>query len=498
VRSDNIVEREVKLEAPDAFSLARLPATFDPYVAGPVELHRLHTVYYDTGDFRLTRWGGSLRYRHGEGWTLKLPVPRESLGLFREEHAFAGTAGAIPDAALDLATAYFRGELPHRVAELRTLRATRRVFAADGTALAEVVEDAVHVVDGTHVVQRFREIEIELTKDAPDEALEALYAAVRAQGAGRPDPTPKNARALGPAALEPEIAAPHVDGRSHASDVVRATFVRSVERLVRLDAMLRLGPDADTIHQARVAVRRLRSDLRTFIPVLDRTWAWGLRDALGWLGDGLGAARDADVLLARLKRDTVTLREADRRRSPDLLRTFDESRDAAYRRVSAMLREERYVALLRDLVDAAKRPALGTGANAPAREVIPALMTDAWKKLRRAVRTRSRPPSNRELHRIRIKAKRVRYAAEAVAPAAGRRACGFARGVERLQTILGEQHDAAAAEQRLRALADQSGAAFVAGELAILERDAERAARARWRKAWRAAARPSRRFWRSA
>ena len=104
----------------------------------------------------------------------------------------------------------------------------------------------------------------------------------------------------------------------------------------------------------------------------------------------------------------------------------------------------------------------------------------------------SRPPSDRELHGIRIAAKRVRYAAEAVEPVAGRPVRLLARRVEGVQTILGEQHDTVVACRALRELTGEN--AFFAGELAALEVLAGVKARARWRAAWRTAKRAHRRF----
>jgi hypothetical protein len=77
--------------------------------------------------------------------------------------------------------------------------------------------------------------------------------------------------------------------------------------------------------------------------------------------------------------------------------------------------------------------------------------------------------TNRELHRIRIRAKRSRYAAEAFAPVAGRTARTFAERMKRLQDLLGEQHDAVVNEQRLCHHRQDIRLAFVAGELFALE-----------------------------
>ena len=487
-----MLERELKLAPPETFSLARLGPQLNGYAASPVQFRRLHTVYYDTPDLRLTRWGCSLRLRLGEGWTLKIPVPSESQALFREEHVFPDDGTGVPAAVSDLATAYLRGASPAPVAELRTLRTSRRVTAEDGADLAEVVEDDVRVVDGTSVIRRFRQVEIELADGAPDELLDVLEDLLRCEGAGKVDPVPKNVRALGERAREPEIHAPQLTPNATIGDVARAAFARSAELIVRYDAKLRLQPDETTIHQARVAVRRLRSDLRAFLPLLEQTWASDLRARLSWLQDGLSAARDTDVLIAGLRRQSRKLPDADRRRLDGLLAPFAAAREAACERVHEMLHEPAYVPLLQHIVDAANHPPFTALATEPASEVIPSIISGAWSTLRKRVRKCSRPPSDRELHGIRIAAKRVRYAAEAVEPVAGRPVRLLARRVEGVQTILGEQHDTVVACRALRELTGEN--AFFAGELAALEVLAGVKARARWRAAWRTAKRAHRRF----
>ena len=65
-------EREVKLGAGPAFHLPDLAGVVEGVAVAPPETVRLETIYYDTPDLRLARWGVSLRHRAGEGWTLKL------------------------------------------------------------------------------------------------------------------------------------------------------------------------------------------------------------------------------------------------------------------------------------------------------------------------------------------------------------------------------------------------------------------------------------------
>ena len=280
-----------------------------------------------------------------------------------------------------------------------------------------------------------------------------------------------------------------------AGTLVRAALTASADELVRCDARLRAGEYAEAVHEARVAVRRLRSDLRTLALALDRPWACTLREKMRWLGDELGAARDAGVLLDRLADDLEQLPEAWAVRAREALEPWSAARDAACARIGTMVGEPRYTALLEEIVAAARDPKIGERAGTDACTLAAEVMRDAWKALRKAVRRRSRPATDLELHRIRIKAKRVRYAAEAVASVIGKPARTFARKVEALQTVLGEHHDAVVAYARLRQDAGSGEHAFVAGELAALEREAALRARNRWRRAWRAAARRKRRFW---
>ena len=59
------------------------------------------------------------------------------------------------------------------------------------------------------------------------------------------------------------------------------------------------------------------------------------------------------------------------------------------------------------------------------------------------------------LHRARKAGKRARYAAEAAAPALGKKGSKLAKRASRLQTLLGEHQDAVVATELLRRIADQ-------------------------------------------
>ncbi|HTW83622.1 MAG TPA: CHAD domain-containing protein [Candidatus Sulfotelmatobacter sp.] len=282
--------------------------------------------------------------------------------------------------------------------------------------------------------------------------------------------------------------------RKLVAEVVRASLAGSAQELLRCDAMLRLDRGPDGVHGARLAVRRMRSDLRSFEPFLEVPWAATLREEMRWLGDALGTVRDADILLARLERDLDELPGPDRASAYLVLTSFRSARDDAYAQLGTILHEARYAELLAKIVGAGRHPVLGARAGESARDALADVMRASWKRLRSSVRKRSRPPSDTELHEIRIRAKRVRYAAEAAEIACGKPAARFARRVKRLQNVLGEQHDAVATEAALRALVG-GPYALMAGALILVEAACAAKARKRWHDAWRRINAPGARFW---
>ncbi|HLI55426.1 MAG TPA: CYTH and CHAD domain-containing protein [Actinomycetota bacterium] len=485
-------EREVKLSAPAGFRWPEFGAE-TALVATTLDRKSFQTVYFDTADLRLARWGCSLRYRSsatGPGvWTLKLPpAGTEGPLLVRGEYEFDGDPAKPPEGALALVTAYVRGAETKPVARLRTVRHPVRLDSTDGEPIAEMVLDEVSVLEGRRLVERFREVEVELAPSTSVETLSVILEALRVAGAVPTDPIPKYARALGTRAwAPPEVFVGDLGPTATAGQLVRRAIAASVERYLRQEPGVRLGEDPEAVHQTRVATRRLRSDLRTFAPLIEPTWAAEIGDRLRWLGGLLGAARDTDVLLARLRARAESLPEEDRPAGAKLVADLGADQEAAHAALLAGITGERYLGVLQALVDAARGPHLLPESHRLAHEVALGLLSRPWRRLRRQVASLTVPTPDAELHEVRIRAKRCRYAAEAVAPVLGRKAMLFARAAAGLQEVLGEHQDAvvAAAVLRDRAVGAEPEVAFAAGELAGLERAAATAARAEWLPAYR-------------
>ena len=275
------------------------------------------------------------------------------------------------------------------------------------------------------------------------------------------------------------------DGATIGS-VVRLSISNGLNRLLDHDLRLRLTPENPpvlSVHQARVATRRLRSDLKTFRQLLDPVWLEHTMTELKWLGAVFGRIRDLDVLAERVGSDGGL----DQGRH-ELCTALECQRSEASRQLTIALNDRRYFHLLERLAAAATLPPIEAGKGAePAVDQLPPLMWHQYKALRRRVRHGGRHPDDARLHRIRIGAKQLRYASEAASPYLGKSAVRSAKAAKHLQTVLGEHHDAVAAEKWFREIAAVGGptAAFEAGLLTAQARRQRADVEGSWRKAWR-------------
>ena len=180
------------------------------------------------------------------------------------------------------------------------------------------------------------------------------------------------------------------------------------------------------------------------------------------------------------------------------------SRAAAARTaVLGALDSPRYFALLDELERLLADPPAAAAATAPASEVLPGAIGQAYRRARRRMRrARQAPPGparDAMLHEARKAAKRARYAAEAAQPALGKKARRFARRMKAVQSALGEHHDAVTAATVAREIGVH---AHLSGENAftfgLLNEHAHYRAlnsQRQARKAWKRASRNKARRW---
>ncbi|HET8893635.1 MAG TPA: CYTH and CHAD domain-containing protein [Gaiellaceae bacterium] len=451
---DVAVEHERKLDADEGFELPELGGE-------PLERRVFTSVYYDTAERSLARSGITLRRRteHGNSvWQLKLPASGARLEL-----AVPGGPAAVPGELAQLLHAHLRHGPVVPVAELRTRRHGALV-ARNGTT-AEVTVDEVSIMDALRVADGFTEVEIELRSGDP-KRLDDIADEIADAGAHRSDGLPKVFRALG-------IGVEHDETGSAFASLVALLRTQLAEILAH-DPGTRLGRDPESLHDMRVATRRSRALLhagRTL--VADDTT--DLDGELKWLGGILGSVRDLDVLLGRLQDRAAKLGAPDAADARPLLRTLQGQRSRARRTLIRALDSDRYLSLLDRF-----ETELDTLQPSEGGESLEELAQKQMKKLRKAADPLGEDPADNELHAVRKRGKRARYAAEL----AGHNK--IVRRAKQLQDVLGEHQDAVVAEAALRKLAADapSAQALAAGRLIDGERERRAEARRTWRKQW--------------
>jgi CHAD domain-containing protein len=481
----SVLEREFKFELPLGLPLPDLRDVIAQTTRLPET--SFQTVYFDTGDLRLWHQGLTLRHRRPDDaedgvWTLKLPEPSGGPQLERTELSWSGSDRTVPSEAHVLVAGLLRREPLRRVVTLETKRQRLTLSTERGTGadvVAEIDDDVVAVIGGSRDGVRFRQLELELRSER------WKYSKVikRLVDAGlRIESTTKLAKAL--ALSDGPAEAPPVETAT-LEDVVLRSLRSGFEQLIEHDWRIRVespAPSQRDVHKSRVATRRLRSDLKTFGAILDPVWLRHTLTELGWYGEVLGRIRDLDVLAQELIDATPPFRQR-----------LGVQRREEVEHLGECLSSDRYLNLLDRLHASAARLPLRAGSLEDARRAaadsLPALVGARWRAVQREVKRVGSTPSPGELHRIRIKSKRLRYAAEAATPIIGGPARRTASAAGRLQTVLGEHHDAVARETWLRrewgqddCVSTSAAAAFSAGLLAQEARQRQHELERLWEK----------------
>ncbi|MGP3772149.1 CYTH and CHAD domain-containing protein [Streptomyces sp. SDT5-1] len=459
-------EIERKYDAPtDPFrlpDLLKVPGVSAVVDKGVVELD---AVYYDTEDQRLATDRITLRHRTGgddAGWHLKLPVALDE-GV--RDEVQAPPSATLPRSFAGLVRSRVRDAELIPVVRLRSSRDVSHLTGADGSLLAEVCVDAVRAErpDGKRTTA-WTEIEVELADGADPAFLGKVEKRLRKAGVERSGSASKLARALEEtgAARRPKRKAA---GRGDTAGAHVLAHLRAQrDALVELDPAVRRDLP-DSVHQMRVATRRIRSAFKTYKKVLDPAVTGPVGEELRWLAAELGIDRDREVLTERItgRMDalprTLLLGPVRGR-----LRIWAVARRQGSRRHTvAVLDGRRYLDLLTALDALLADPPLKSAAKRPAADVLAKAALKDHARLATRIEHALALPTGEDrdlaMHDARKAAKRARYAGETAVPALGKRAKRFARGMKDVQTVLGDHQDSVVARETLRDLAIQAHAA---------------------------------------
>lgn len=426
---------------------------------------RLVDVYVDTEDWRMGRAGYVLRVRRRAGrleTTLK-DLSTVTKGLRRRLEV------TQPLPASGLSGLDRAGEVGWRVEALAGARALNQVLevrtrrrpfdlAIHGERVGELALDDTVIAIG-HERRRLRltRVEVEVQPawvDAMQPFVERLRrecglqpatlskfeAGLMAAGIGIPGPPD-----LGPVGVSPD---------STLGELAYRVLRKEASAMLARVPGTRLGEDIESLHQMRVATRRMRAGMDMFASVLP-VRAGRLRAELGWLAALLGEVRDLDIQLGRFDDWTEEMPGDHREALDELADLLAGHRVQARRALLEALDSRRYERLVSGLVAMLVQgpSSRSTAGRAPAVTTMPELIEERHRAAGKAARRAKRTGAATDYHRLRIRCKRLRYALEFASGLYDGELKGFVRQMTRLQDALGSMQDAAVASSRLQVIA---------------------------------------------
>ncbi|WP_410875344.1 CHAD domain-containing protein [Nocardia sp. A7] len=242
-----------------------------------------------------------------------------------------------------------------------------------------------------------------------------------------------------------------------AGKAVVAALGEDIDRLFAAEPDVRADAD-DSVHQMRVATRRLRSVLRSYRKLFDAEQAAATEAELKWLADLLGVARDAEVRGERFTDLLAGFDDAPAEITEALVGAARQAYADAHAEVLTALDGKRYRRLRKVLKAWRTDPPLAKGlAREKATEVFDDVLRRDRKRLRKLVFAEpTATPADRVemLHDIRKGAKRLRYSCEAAGTVLGPDATDLGARAKRLQSVLGDHRDAVESREAILVVAE--------------------------------------------
>jgi triphosphatase len=413
---------------------------------------RLVNVYYDTPELLLGQKRMALRLRRAGGrWlqTLKAGGGGEAGLHSREEWEFALPSGEL-DLALFAGTALDAlrvARLADRLCPLFTTNFQRTAWIVEPAAgcRVEIALDQGKIACGTRE-QVVSELELELLAGEPASLFE-LAARLQHDFALRPDGVSKAERGYrlfrNQRSLPVKAARIELDPGASPPAALRLAARSCLAQLEANVPGVLHGHDTEFVHQARVALMRLRSVLRFAAPPEET--AARLNAELRPFAAALGAARDWDVLIDQ----TLPPIAAACRANAAALRLFGAARRERAKARAAMrvaMTSRPYCAALLSVARWLNEPPPGDSAETGLAQFAAARIRGRHKRLLHSASDLA-ALTPEQLHRVRIDAKRLRYSAECFASLYhDREAHRYLRELEAIQDALGAINDAAVAE----------------------------------------------------
>lgn len=468
----NEIELKLALDPSAIPSLRRHPLLNS---AKPTRRH-LRNTYYDTANLQLRALGVALRFRQiGDQWLLTLKSGNPAAGGFAERAEWECPARPGVFDFAHVGDPVLRHFLEAHLAQLRP------VFTTDFTREAWHVEHAgsrIEVaLDQGLVASEGREsplceVELELLEGSDGGALFSLALALSEATRLHPEIASKAERGYRLFRQEARHPAHAVPSALHSQMDVPTAFVSLAHQCLHQLQANEAGVLDETaatpefVHQARIAIRRLRSAIDFFAPRLPHVFLDRFSPAWRNVGIALAAARDWEVMryetlptLGAIDSGAAATEGLRARLEADIEQTLARAREQC----RAALLHPGYSRLLlefsAELYALQHPPALASAAATPAdltplRDFVHARLKRAAKiaRKRAAAFAGNRPEklNAQQMHRLRIAIKKLRYGLEFACPLLPEpTTSNYREALSRLQETLGKLNDLNTAEQLL-------------------------------------------------
>jgi CHAD domain-containing protein len=253
-----------------------------------------------------------------------------------------------------------------------------------------------------------------------------------------------------PPVTEFDLGSDELDPHATASDYGYASLRRAFFEFLRYGPGTRLGEDPEQLHQMRVAARRFRALTGLFKPALSPRII-SLGKEIKWVAGILGAARDLDVQREWLLSITTESAENNTAAISPLLSRLDQRVSQTRREVVSALDSERFKALTQAMILALRDDYESSDeAELPVHVFAEQGLRNRYRSFHKQARRLRLNSPDTELHALRVKTKRLRYAVECFRPIFGSGVKSMVDETKALQDLLGEHQDCAVFSEKVR------------------------------------------------
>jgi inorganic triphosphatase YgiF len=425
------------------------------------------SVYFDSDKQKLRRHGLLLRVRRiGDRHIQTIKATQNSNILSRNEWE-SEIADGQPDLAQARGTALDRlltGKFHRKLKPQFETRVRRTVFPLerDGTVIELALD--VGTIDTGAASMGLCEIELELARGGKEDLFDVARLLARALPV-QLALTSKSERGYrlvdgaqgAPIKFAAIALTPDMPARDAFSDIGRACL-----RQIAGNEPAVLKDDGEGVHQMRIGLRRLRTAISLFAALLEDPQTEKVKAGLKWLTAELGPARELDVLIARVVKP-VRQRRSGWDDIPKLSQQFAGQRVAALARAREAIASERYRLLKIEIAAwletgdwlAPQDDLVRDRGGLPIETFAAEQLSLRSGKLRKGAKSFAELDA-RQRHKLRIQAKKLRYATDFFgslfsAKQAGKRRAKFLAALEAVQACLGDLNDIAVHESMISA-----------------------------------------------